>query len=187
MIGLNQLTKRGDIFYKDGTRYTFEAVGGFDRFTGRGNPDKATTLEAILEDHGAKLYVAPAFDAATMTKTGEIIDAGDYVTEGVRPLTEQELADRTVAALTADMLAMSDQIQMLLDNKARERDYDDAKSVRSYAGYVNGFQTEALGFAQWCADCWITAGQIRDDILAGSRTVPTPEEVLAELPTFDWV
>jgi len=75
-------------------------------------------------------------------------------------------------------------IQNHLDTKAQEFRYDNMMSARSYAGYTNPFQTEAQALATWCADCWATAGTIQADVEAGTRPMPTVDEVLAELPVY---
>ena len=75
-------------------------------------------------------------------------------------------------------------IQNHLDTKAQEFRYDNMMSARSYAGYTNQFQTEATALAQWASECWVVAGQIEADVQAGVRTMPTVDEVLAELPVY---
>lgn len=69
-----------------------------------------------------------------------------------------------------------------LNSVAQSLRYDDMKSVRSYTGFVNAYQEEAIALAQWSADCWIKAGQIEQEVLAGTRGMPTLAEVIAELP-----
>ena len=80
--------------------------------------------------------------------------------------------------------AINNAIQNHLDKKAQEFRYDNMVSARSYAGYINPFQTEAQALATWCADCWEKAGQIEADVEAGNRPMPTVDEVLAELPVY---
>jgi hypothetical protein len=80
---------------------------------------------------------------------------------------------------------MNKAIQGVLDTKAVELRYDNMMSVRSYAGYDNPFQDEAIKLATWCGDCWIKAGEIEADVASGDREMPTVDEVLAELPTYE--
>jgi len=75
-------------------------------------------------------------------------------------------------------------IQNLLDTTAQSLRYDNIMSARSYTGYVNPFQTEAQTLAVWAANCWVKAGQIEADVVAGPRAMPTVDEVLAELPVY---
>ena len=79
---------------------------------------------------------------------------------------------------------ISNAIQKMLDDKAKEYRYDNIMSVRSYAGYANSFQTEAQVLAIWAADCWAKAGEIEQDVITGKRQLPTVNEILAEMPTI---
>lgn len=78
----------------------------------------------------------------------------------------------------------SSAIQQFLDKKARSLRYDDMKSVRSYAGYVNTFQAEATHIASWCSSVWAYVGQVEAQVLAQTRTLPTIEELINELPAY---
>ena len=86
--------------------------------------------------------------------------------------------------LTQAQEELSNAVQSHLDSKAREFRYDDMKSARSYAGYTNAFQAEAISLGQWASECWVYAGQVEADVLAGTRTMPTPTELIAELPVY---
>lgn len=78
----------------------------------------------------------------------------------------------------------SSAVQKVLDRQARLLRYDDMKSVRSYAGYVNSYQTEATHIASWCSSVWSYVGQVEAQVLAQTRTLPTIEELLLELPKY---
>ena len=80
--------------------------------------------------------------------------------------------------------ALTSTVSNLLDTKAQEFRYDDMKSARSYAGYVNDFQTEALSLGQWASACWVYMDGVEADVLAQTRTIPTVDELLAELPAY---
>lgn len=69
-----------------------------------------------------------------------------------------------------------------LDEVAQSFRYDDMKSVRSYTGFDNPYQAEALVLAQWSTTCWVKAGEIEADVIIGDRLMPTLAEVIAELP-----
>ena len=90
------------------------------------------------------------------------------------------------AIVTPDQMRrnISIAIQKSLDAKAQELRYDNIMSARSYAGYVNPFQPEALALANWSADCWVKAGEIEAAVRAGSRSMPTVGEALSEMPVF---
>jgi len=84
----------------------------------------------------------------------------------------------------SNAIELSKVVQTYLDIKAKEFRYDSMMSARSYAGYVNTFQFEAQKLAVWSSDCWVVAGQIEIDVLAGNRDIPTIDEVTIELPTL---
>jgi hypothetical protein len=75
-------------------------------------------------------------------------------------------------------------IQNLLDTTAQTYRYDNMMSARSYTGYVNPFQIEAQSLAVWASSCWVKAGEIEADVLAGIRPIPTADELLAEMPIY---
>lgn len=77
---------------------------------------------------------------------------------------------------------VSQTVQNLLDNVAISKGYDNIMSVRSYAGYPNEFQAEALLLAQWNSLCWVRVASIKNDVIAGKIPMPSVEEVLNLLP-----
>jgi len=81
--------------------------------------------------------------------------------------------------------AFNNAIQTHLDTKAKEFRYDNIMSARSYAGYDNQFQEEAQKLAVWASNCWVKAGEIDADVKAGNRDIPTIDEVLDELPSYE--
>ncbi|HET8686968.1 MAG TPA: hypothetical protein VFM18_09935 [Methanosarcina sp.] len=80
--------------------------------------------------------------------------------------------------------AISNAIQSMLDTKAQSLRYDSILSARSYAGYVNPFQTEALKLADWAANCWATAGSIEAQVNAGTMLMPTVDQALTMMPIY---
>ena len=90
-----------------------------------------------------------------------------------------ELTNEIIANMGNDV---SKAIQKLLDDTAKAHRYDDMKSVRSYTGFDNPFRDECIAMAKWAANCWIYAGELEASVRSGARSMPTIEEVLAELP-----
>lgn len=80
--------------------------------------------------------------------------------------------------------SISNAIQKMLDDKAKTLRYDSILSARSYAGYVNPFQAEALKLADWAANCWATAGNIEAQVNAGTMAMPTVDQALALMPAY---
>lgn len=78
-------------------------------------------------------------------------------------------------------------IQVRLDDFAMTRGYDSILSACSYAtSLVPKFKAEG----QYCVEArdatWLAASTILNDVQTGMRPVPTPEEVLAEMPALAW-
>lgn len=71
-------------------------------------------------------------------------------------------------------------IQRMLDDKAREYRYD---SIHTACGWADMF-ADAMALKTWGASCWIKAKEIETAVLAGTRSLPTASEVLAEMPEF---
>ena len=89
-----------------------------------------------------------------------------------------------VAALKAEIVNV---VQSLLDTTAQSRGYDGIISLCTYTtSNVPRFKTEAQAGVNWRDACWGTCYQIMEDVQTGKRNLPTPEEVLAELPVMAW-
>ena len=118
-------------------------------------------------------------------------DEGFLVTKA-----EQEVAYTTQLVeekIKAARESMTNAVQNLVDSKAREFRWDDIKSARAGAGVpLEGTEsvaevaiyTEAVKLAKWDRAVWAKAGEIEAAVLAGTREIPTVEELLAELPVM---
>lgn len=73
-------------------------------------------------------------------------------------------------------------LETMLDEKAQERTWKDCMSARAAAGYPSSFQPEGIAFVVWWTGCWEMAHSILAEVQAGTRTIPTVEEFLAEMP-----
>lgn len=78
-------------------------------------------------------------------------------------------------------------IQSTLDEKAKERNYDNILSLCTYATSPTiKFANEGKAAVQWRDEVWSTGYSILADVEAGIRAIPTEAELIAELPTFVW-
>lgn len=78
-------------------------------------------------------------------------------------------------------------VQRHLDEKAQERNYDNILSLCTYATSQNPkFQVEGQAGVEWRDAVWAKGYQMLDEVLAGTRPIPTADEVIAELPDFAW-
>lgn len=83
--------------------------------------------------------------------------------------------DEIIAELTASLEAH-------YDTTAQERRYDNRITCALRAGYAGPFQAEGQAFAVWMDTCNALAYQIMAECMAGTRPIPTVDELLAEMP-----
>lgn len=95
--------------------------------------------------------------------------------------TEPEPTSEEIATRTQDHL--TDVVQKVLDNEAQKLNYDSCLSVCSYVDTgVQKFDDESRAFRNWRSEVWAKGYEILNEILAGTREIPTEEELPAELP-----
>ena len=114
-------------------------------------------------------------DCTTGIESIEIYDVPDLTAEEAAALVlveEQEI----IAALQAA-------VQNHLDAGARLRMYD---GILSACSYVNSsdpvFQAEGLAYCEWRDGCWRKCYIVLNECKNGLREIPTPEELILELP-----
>jgi hypothetical protein len=75
-------------------------------------------------------------------------------------------------------------IQRHLDEAAVRVGYDDIKTAVTYADEpsVLKFQTEGKALRAWRSMVWAYGYEQIDAVKSGARALPTPEELIAELP-----
>ena len=83
--------------------------------------------------------------------------------------------------------ALVDAVQRHLDATARTRNYDGILSLCSYATSTDPvFAAEGQAGVIWRDACWRYSYQVLADVQAELRTIPTPAELVAELPVILW-
>lgn len=83
--------------------------------------------------------------------------------------------------------ALTDAIQQHLDETARTHAYDGILSLCTYASSPNPkFAAEGQAGVDWRDACWTKGYEILAECQAGTRAVPTREELVAELPMMVW-
>lgn len=118
-----------------------------------------------VEAHGRDLYAQAV--------------AGDFgaIAVYVAPL---QSPSQIQASLTAA-------VQNHLDTTSRQRNYDGILSLCSYAASTSPkFGPEGLAGVAWRDAVWASCYAILADVQAGTRAVPTADELLAELPAMVW-
>ena len=128
----------------------------------------------------------PDHDPATQVcSPGSILFNGSAWVKGwvVTDKTEEEFAADHQAHILSVAKASTEAIQAMLDAECQKHEYD---TINNAAGWAAHF-ADAAALADWGAACWAKSKQMRDEFLAGTRTLPSVEEVLAEMPAFPGV
>lgn len=120
------------------------------------------------EPHGRELF--------TRASQGEFGPVAPYVP----PMIPDPTPEETLAT-------MRQAIQDHLDTKSKERLYDGILSLCTYATSTNPkFAAEGQAGVVWRDACWAKGYEIVAEVQAGTREIPTVDELLAELPVFVW-
>lgn len=105
----------------------------------------------------------------------EIVDSGFEIQEPEQPTVEEIIQE------------IKDRIQLLLDDTARQKNYDNGVSLASYANStIDSFKQEALSFIQWRDTVWNTCYHYLDLYQKGEYEFTTVSDFLSLLPTFNW-
>lgn len=105
----------------------------------------------------------------------EIIDSGFNIEEPEQPTVEEIIQE------------IKDRIQQLLDDTARQKNYDNGVSLASYANStIDSFKQEALSFIEWRDTVWNTCYHYLDLYQKGEYEFTTVSDFLSLLPTFNW-
>ena len=82
---------------------------------------------------------------------------------------------------------LTDGVQSYMDTKVQERGYDNIHTACSYANSTDEvFKAEGTACLAWRDSVWRTCYNILAEVKAGTRPIPTLEEVIAELPKLEW-
>lgn len=104
---------------------------------------------------------------------------GQWYLQGYAPQKPKELVEAEIQA------QLTDAVQRVLDNKAKELIYDNCLSVCSYIDTgVAKFDAEGKAFRAWRSAVWVKGYEILAQVQAGERGIPTEAELIAELPEF---
>lgn len=98
---------------------------------------------------------------------------------------EEMLTDEEQRALIKVRLTAV--VQSWMDKTVQARNYDSILTACSYAGSADEkFNAEGTACKAWRDRVWRTCYAIEDEVLAGTRKVPTEEELITELPELEW-
>jgi hypothetical protein len=82
-------------------------------------------------------------------------------------------------------LALAFAVEQHLNAKAADYRYKDYHAAMAYVSSpVLKFASEGQAFVSWVSAVWAHVDQVEQDVLAQLRAIPTPAELVAELPAF---
>ncbi len=144
----------------------------------RGIPCKRTTLDGSFR----KNYAGIGY------KYSAVIDA--FIPPKPEPdeyYTLDQHTCRWKLTPAGSVAVTSDAINAHFDVIARQRQYNSLLTIDTYKGSnVPQWAAEHAAYFAWRDQCWLIAYQIQADVAAGLRPVPTPEQVISELPILVW-
>lgn len=91
---------------------------------------------------------------------------------------------------TSDSLesVIDDYIDSVAASKGYGKVYKDGatEACMKYAAFTNKYQAEAIAFGNWIVAVWDVVYQVKADVLANIRPVPTSQQLISELPVMVW-
>lgn len=153
-----------------GLIYYGPSTGGFYLEAVHGRNIPADALE-ISHDERAELLRG--------REQGKVIELGGNGRPELRdppPPTEQQLIEQ-----------FTREVQDKLDSTARAYGYDSIGNAVTYAEEpaVPKFQSEGRAFRAWRSACWAYCYSQLDAVQNGQRAMPTPQDLVAELPALE--
>lgn len=98
--------------------------------------------------------------------------------------TQEQLNQETV---NKRIVEIQNAVQKILDDKAKEKLYDNGFAIASYATSTKeSFRTEAQRFVAWRDDVWSKCYEILADFQSGEIDMPSVEYVIERLPVLNW-
>jgi len=147
-----------------------------------------TLPDDVLATYGWYPYthvLPPSYDTLTeQLVLGYLFDgtgvAADWQVVSLSPEEQAERAQQTIRAL-------GQTVKDHLNATVQARDYDSIVSACTYAtSAVPSYQADGQACVNWRDAVWPYVYQVLDDVQAGTRAIPTAEELIAELPELVW-
>ena len=138
----------------------------------------ATTKETIAKNFKRGLWTEDML--AKLVVKGKL-SAMDYAEIVGKSILEAELTEANIQKV------LTNAVQAYMDTIAQTRGYDNIHTACSYANSTDEtFKAEGTACLAWRDSVWRKCYTILDEVKAGTREIPTLEEVIAEFPVLVW-
>jgi hypothetical protein len=104
-----------------------------------------------------------------------IDDMGDIKDWEVYSETKPELTQEQDVAIA--QASLSKEIQLMLDGEAKKLGYENIMDARSFAGFNNTHQEEALKLSEWSARC----RDLSESIANGAGEIPSVDQIISQM------
>ena len=155
------------------------------------NPVPEVITKEVADDYKADIVVETPVPESSLffhvSSEVKLDESGNWrkvwtVVEITDPAEREALQLVFEAQLTKDVKSA---VQKLLDTEAQKREYDTIHTAALRAAYPGPFHDEGVQYASWMDACWVKCYEILKQVKANERPIPTKEEVVAEMPSFD--
>lgn len=154
-------------------------------------PAAALTPEERELFHVVELTLTPepVYDRITQSCVrdgGECMD-GQWRTKWlVSDLPPEQVAINQASAQAALIASYTAALDAHIDAVAQADRWDSRITCALRASYPNPWQVKGIAFGTWMDTCYALAYQIMADVQAQTRTLPTIDEFIAEMPVMEW-
>lgn len=100
----------------------------------------------------------------------------------VTPITLEDGTVITAESAVQGLLTIG--VQDHLDAQAKLSGYDSIHTAAIRAGYPGPYQVEGIKFATWMDNVWVFCYAVLANVQAGTRSIPSLAELIAELPVL---
>ena len=138
----------------------------------------ATTKETIAKNFKRGLWTEDML--AKLVVKGKL-SSMDYAEIVGSSISAAELTEEQIKKV------LTNAVQAHMDTVAQTRGYDNIHTACSYVNSTDEiFAAEGAACLAWRDSVWRKCYDILAEVQAGSRPIPTVEDLIAELPAFDW-
>jgi len=178
------------MFYKDNQLFTESEIKALNPNTSFPTPFKADGYEIVFETPKPTCG-----ELEVVYQDGTEIDSkGNRVIKwSIRDMF-QDTEDKTKAEQEAEYMSakilqvvkgIEQAVQSSINTKCVELGYDNENSIAKYLVVGNPFYDECRSISLWIGAVWVYVNQVKNDVEGGTRSMPTVEELLAELPAYE--